>query len=62
MTEFLTIMVWIGKIVAMVAVLAILVLVIMAWTGPRMKKSRENYEKSQSVLQKCGRSDIRIQK
>ena len=40
----------------------IIVLVIMAWAGNTMKKSRETREKSNSVLQKCGRGDIRIQK
>ena len=62
MLEFLTIMAWIGKIVAMFAALAVIVLVIMAWAGTEMKKSRETREKSNSVLQKCGRGDIRIQK
>ena len=62
MSEFLVILAWIGKFLAMVIALVILVLVLMAWAGPRMKASREKYEKSQSVLQKCGRDDIRIQK
>ena len=62
MAEFFIILAWIGKIVAMFAALATIVLVIMAWAGNSMKKSREAREKSNSVLQKCGRGDIRIQK
>ena len=60
--EFITILAWLGKVIAMFAAIAVLVLVIMAWAGPKMKSGRERDEKSQSVLQKCGRNDIRIQK
>ena len=62
MTEFLIILAWLGKVIAMFAALATIVLVIMAWTGNTMKKSRETREKSQTVLNKNGRGDIRIQK
>ena len=60
--EFLTILAWLGKVLAMFAAIAVLTLAIIAWAGPKMKQAREQDTKSQAVLNKNGRGDIRIKK
>ena len=56
--EFIVYFAWYGLLV--VVGIGAFILVIAA-IGNAMAKNRKQ-EKSQSVLQKCGRSDIRIQK
>ena len=60
--EFVIFITWLGKVLAMIAAIAVLTLAIIAWAGPKMKSGRERDERSQAVLNKNGRGDIRIKK
>ena len=60
--EFVIFITWLVTVLAMIAAIAVLTLAIIAWAGPKMKQAREQDTKSQAVLNKSGRGDIRIKK